>query len=39
MLALPYNITISDGECAYLKSLIKAGTIQSQVVDCARTLL
>lgn len=39
MLALPYSITISDEERAYLKSLIKARTIQAQIVDRARMLL
>ena len=39
MPALPYSITISDEECAYLKSLIKTRTIQSQIVDRARILL
>ena len=39
MPALPYIITISDEERAYLKSLIKARTIQAQVVDRARMLL
>ena len=39
MPALPYIITISDEERAYLKSLIKTRTIQSQVVDRARMLL
>ena len=39
MPALPYSITISDEERAYLKSLIKARTIQSQIVDRARILL
>ena len=33
MPALPYSITISDEERAYLKSLIKTRTIQAQVVD------
>lgn len=36
MPALPYSITISDKERAYLKSLIKTRTIQAQVVDRAR---
>lgn len=39
MPALPYSITISDEERAYLKSLIKTRTIQAQVVDRARMLL
>ena len=39
MPALSYSITISDEERDYLKSLIKARTIQAQVVDCARILL
>ncbi len=39
MPALPYSITISDDERAYLKSLIKTRTIQSQIVDRARILL
>lgn len=39
MPALPYIITISDEERAYLKSLIKTRTIQAQVVDRARMLL
>ena len=39
MPALPYSITISDEESAYLKSLIKTRTIQAQVVDRARILL
>ncbi len=39
MPALPYNITISDDERAYLNSLIKTRTIQSQIVDRARILL
>lgn len=39
MPALSYSITISDGESAYLKSLIKTRTIQAQVVDRARILL
>ncbi len=39
MPALPYRITISEEDFAYLKSLIKTRTIQSQVVDRARILL
>ena len=39
MPALPYRITISEEDVAYLKSLIKTRTIQSQVVDRARILL
>ncbi len=39
MPALPYSITISDEERAYLKSLIKTRTIQAQVVDRACMLL
>lgn len=39
MPTLPYSITISDEERAYLKSLIKTRTIQAQVVDRARMLL
>ncbi len=39
MPALSYSITISDEERDYLKSLIKARTIQAQVVDRARILL
>lgn len=39
MPALPYRITISEEDAAYLKSLIKTRTIQSQVVDRARILL
>ncbi len=39
MPALPYSITISDDERAYLKSLVKTRTIQSQIVDRARILL
>ena len=39
MPALPYSISISDEERAYLKSLIKTRTIQAQIVDRARMLL
>lgn len=39
MPALSYSITIPDEECAYLKSVVKARTVQSQVVDRARILL
>ncbi|MCI7595285.1 MAG: IS630 family transposase [Lachnospiraceae bacterium] len=39
MPALPYSITIPDEERSYLITLIKARTIQSQVVDRARMLL
>ena len=39
MPALPYSITISDEERAYLKSLIKTRTIQAQIVDRARSIV
>ena len=39
MPALPYSITIPDEERTYLLTLIKARTIQSQIVDRARMLL
>ena len=39
MPALPYSITISDEERAYLKSLIKTRTMQAQVVDLGRMML
>ena len=39
MPALPYIITIPDEERTYLLTLIKARTIQSQIVDRARMLL
>lgn len=39
MPALPYRITISEEDVAYLKSLIKTRTIQLQVVDRARIIL
>ncbi len=39
MPALPYSITISDGERACLNSLIKTRTIRSQIVDRVRILL
>lgn len=39
MPALSYSITIPNEECAYLKSVVKARTVQSQVVDRARILL
>lgn len=39
MPALPYSITIPDEERTYLLTLIKARTIQAQIVDRARMLL
>lgn len=39
MPALPYSITIPDEERTYLLTLIKARTMQSQIVDRARMLL